>query len=53
MALTRAGKSSSTWKTAFSFADKGTWRLRVIAGKGGSPKAGSVLVGTTVVVQKH
>ena len=50
--LARVGKSN-TWKTAFSFADKGKWQLRVVAGKGGSPKAGAVLGSTTVVVQKR
>ncbi len=50
--LTRVGKSN-TWRTTFAFADQGKWQLRAIAGKGGSPAAGSVLGATTVVVQKH
>lgn len=41
-----------SWHTAFVFADRGQWRLRVVAGKGGSPKAGSVLGAATVLVRK-
>ena len=52
MPLTRVGKSNN-WQTVFSFADKGKWQLRAIAGPGGSPRAGSVLGSTTVDVQKH
>jgi hypothetical protein len=49
--LARVGKTNN-WRTAFLFADKGKWQLRAIAGKGGSPRAGSVLGSTTVDVQK-
>ena len=49
--LARIGKTAN-WRTVFSFADKGKWRLRAIAGKGGSPRAGSVLGSTTVDVKK-
>ena len=50
--MARVGKGNS-WKTSFLFADKGKWQLRAIAGKGGSPRAGSVLGSATVDVQKR
>jgi hypothetical protein len=40
-----------SWKTAFVFADRGQWRLSVVAGKGGTPKAGSVLGASSVLVR--
>ncbi len=49
--LTRVGKTM-TWKTVFAFADKGTWKLSAVAGKGGSTKAGTSLGSTTVDVKK-
>jgi hypothetical protein len=31
------------WKATFVFVSKGQWRLRVVAGAGGSPRPGTVL----------
>jgi hypothetical protein len=45
-------KAPGTWRTTFVFFDKGQWRLRVVAGSGGTPKAGSLLASSSVVVRK-
>ena len=50
VALSRA--KAGLWHTAFVFADRGQWRLSVVAGTGGSPKAGSVLGAASVLVRK-
>ena len=42
----------ATWRTSFVFFDKGQWRLRVIAGAGGTPRAGSLLASRSVLVRK-
>jgi len=47
--LTRGG--GSLWRTSFVFLNKGNWRLRVVAGAGGSPKPGSVLGASRLVVR--
>jgi hypothetical protein len=44
-------KAPGTWRTSFVFFDKGQWRLRVVAGAGGTPKAGSLLASRSVLVR--
>lgn len=45
-------KAPGSWRTTFVFFDKGQWRLRVVAGSGGTPKVGSLLAASSVLVRK-